>query len=91
MQRRTIRLACETCDRSDKNGITARELKACEAEGWTGVTREQTYAQSCKTYDDPADQPPGFDILAWYTHLGTCPKCQQAAEATEPVILPIQN
>jgi hypothetical protein len=76
MSQRRIRLACDHCDRSDKDGITAAELKQCKAEGWAGITRMQTYAQSIKTYDDPADAPPDSDVTAWYTHLATCPECQ---------------
>jgi hypothetical protein len=27
-------------------------------------------------YDNPAEAPAGYDVTAWYTHLGICPDCQ---------------
>ena len=73
--RRTIRLACMACDRSDFDGITSRELKKAIANGWTAVERYQTYPESCRTYDDPTKAPPGYSSLDWWTHLGWCPDC----------------
>jgi hypothetical protein len=78
MPRKTIRLACEMCSREDMDGITVRQLKECQDMGWTGIAREQTYAESVKTYDDPADAPPGYSVLDWYTHLGICPDCHKS-------------
>ncbi len=72
-----IRLACDACDRQDFDGITEAELAECEAQGWTGITEMQSYEQSMQTYDRPEDAPPGFDVTAWWTHLSTCPDCQQ--------------
>ena len=75
----TIRLACQDCDRQDKDNITAEQLEQCKAEGWTDIAEMQSYEQSCRTYDNPADAPEGYDVTAWYTHLGVCPDCQEAA------------
>lgn len=72
---RNVRLACDNCDRDDKDMITREKLKKCEKDGWQGIGRVQTYTQSCKTYDNPADAPPGYSILDWWTHMGTCPEC----------------
>ena len=73
----TIRLACSECSRDDKDGITPEQLDQCKAEGWTDIDEVQTFEESCRTYDDPADAPPGFDVTAWYTHLGICPDCRE--------------
>lgn len=78
---KTIRLACVDCDRSDKDGITADELSECVRLGWSGVRRYQSYEDSVRAYDDPADAPPGYSVLDWFTHLGTCPECVVAGEA----------
>jgi hypothetical protein len=75
----TIRLACLDCDRQDKDKITAEQLEQCKAEGWTDIAKTQSYEQSCRTYDNPADAPEGYDVTAWYTHLGVCPDCQEEA------------
>lgn len=69
---RKIRLACIGCDRQDFDGITPRELSQAIANGWRHVRREQTYAEACRTYDEP---PPGYSALDWWTHLGWCPDC----------------
>ena len=71
-----IRLACSECSRDDKNPITPEQLAQCKGEGWTDISEVQTFEESCRTYDNPADAPEGFDVTAWYTHLGTCPECQ---------------
>jgi hypothetical protein len=81
---KTIRLACDECDRDDMDGITYAELLAAKKAGWKGVIRVQTYAQSLKTYDHPADEPPGYSILDWMTHIGDCPECEAAKLATAP-------
>ncbi len=79
--RKTIRLACMTCDREDFDGITSDQLKQAIRDGWQEVDRVQTYAQSCKTYDDPRKAPPGFSASEWWTHLGTCPSCASVSES----------
>jgi hypothetical protein len=61
----TIRLACSACDRADKDNITPDQLEQCKAEGWTDITEVQTFEEACRTYDDPADEPAGYDIMAW--------------------------
>jgi hypothetical protein len=71
-----IRLACSNCDRSDRDCITEAQLAACQAEGWTDIDFFQTYEQSVTSSDNPADAPPGYDVTAWYTHLGLCPDCR---------------
>jgi hypothetical protein len=78
---KTIRLACVDCDRSDKDGITADELSECVRLGWAGVRRYQSYEDSVRAYDDPAEAPPGYSVLDWFTHLGTCPECVVTGEA----------
>jgi hypothetical protein len=72
-----IRLACAACDRDDMDGITPERLEQAKAEGWTGIEELQSYEDSIQTHDNPADAAPGFDVTAWYTHLGTCPDCQE--------------
>ncbi len=72
-----IRLACAACDRDDMDGITPERLEQAKAEGWTGIEEVQSYDDSMLTCDNPDDAPPGFDVTAWYTHLGTCPDCQE--------------
>jgi hypothetical protein len=44
----TIRLACSDCDRADKDNITPEQLEQCKAEGWTHISQEQTFEQSCR-------------------------------------------
>jgi hypothetical protein len=72
----TIRLACEECDRDDKDFITPQELEQCKAEGWTDINEVRSFEEATRTDDQPANQPEGCGILAWYTHLGICPECQ---------------
>ncbi len=67
-----IRLGCRNCDRDDMDLITAAQLRAAKKAGWQDVDRVQTFAQACRTYDDPADAPPGYSVLDWWTHLGIC-------------------
>ena len=71
-----IRLACDTCDREDKDGISEAELADLATKGWSGITFMQSHEQSIQTFD-PEDAPPGFDVTAWYTHVGTCPECNR--------------
>jgi hypothetical protein len=61
----TVRLACMNCDRNDHDFIAHVALAAAEAEFWKDISREQTYTQACKTYDDPAYEPPGFSVFHW--------------------------
>jgi hypothetical protein len=72
---RSVRLACDSCDRDDYDGISPAELAALIADGWVNVSEEQTHEEACKTYDDPRDEPPGYSVLDWHTHVGTCPDC----------------
>jgi NADH pyrophosphatase NudC (nudix superfamily) len=80
MARKTIRLACCECDRSDFDFITASELKQAMKNGWTDVERVQTYAEACKSYPDPNSVPPGRSVFDWWSHLGWCPECGQEKE-----------
>jgi hypothetical protein len=73
----TIRLACQDCDRQDKDPITPEQLEQCKAEGWADIDEVQSYEQSCRTYDNPDDAPAGYEVAAWYTHLGVCPECRK--------------
>jgi hypothetical protein len=72
-----IRLACASCDRDEMDGITPEQLEQAKAEGWMDIEEVQSYDDSMQTYDNPDDAPPGFDVTAWHTHLGTCPDCQE--------------
>jgi hypothetical protein len=78
--RRTIRLGCWECMRSDKDGITPAELKACELSGWQDIERRQTLRQSRQTFSSGRRPPKSFSILDWETHLGTCPECARESE-----------
>ena len=73
--RKTIRLACATCDRHDCNGISAAELKHAIKNGWKEVSRVQNYRESCKTCTNSDDAPRGYSVFEWWTHLGLCPEC----------------
>jgi hypothetical protein len=73
----TIRLACENCDRTDKDGITLEELEQCRTKGWTNIDEFQSYEAACTSYPNSAEAPSGFDVTAWYTHLGLCPDCRE--------------
>jgi hypothetical protein len=75
MQKKTIRLACIACDRNDFDGLTRAELRKAIKQGWKQVEREQTYRQARKTYDDIWDEPEGYAVGRWWTHLGYCPQC----------------
>jgi hypothetical protein len=72
-----IRLACAYCNREDMDGITQEQLEQCRTRGWTDITETQSYEESLRTYENPADAPPGFDVTAWYTHIGVCPDCRE--------------
>jgi hypothetical protein len=73
----TIRLACSECDRQDFDGISLEQLQQAKADGWSDISEMQSYEESCRTYENPADAPPGFDVTAWWTHLGVCPECNE--------------
>jgi hypothetical protein len=74
-----IRLACSACNRDDKDLITLEHLEQCKTEGWTDINEIQSFEESCRIYDNPTDAPKGYDVTAWYTHLGVCPDCQEEA------------
>ena len=65
---RTIRLACYTCDREDLDGI----LKI--PSDWIDVLDVQSHEESRRPVDFDDQTRAASE---WYTHLGTCPDCQQ--------------
>ena len=75
---RTIRLACYECDCDAFDGIPSLDVPL--ALGWEDIWELQTYEQSLAVYDDPDDAPPGYSVLDWMTHYGTCPKCVRLRE-----------
>lgn len=77
----TIRLACSVCDRDDMDGITPDQLAELLLDGWEDISAYQSFEDSCRTYDHPADEPPGYSVFDWFTHLGTCPECVVAQES----------
>jgi hypothetical protein len=77
MNSRTVRLACDSCDRDDKDMITPEQLEQCKAEAWTDIDEVRSFEEASRTYDSPADATEGHDATAWYTHLGICPECQE--------------
>lgn len=70
-----VRLACDNCDCDEYDGITEEQLAAVADAGWDGVSQVQTWEEAIKVYDDPAAEPPGYSVLDWWTHIGTCPDC----------------
>jgi len=76
----TIRLACSECSRDDMDGISQEQLDAAIRGGWGRVRQVQTYEESITVYDDPADAPPGYSVLDWFTHIGVCPECSKEGE-----------
>ena len=46
-----IRLACEQCDRDDKDYITPEQLEQCKAEGWMDINEVQSFEESTRTYE----------------------------------------
>lgn len=70
-----VRLACDCCSRDDFDGV--RVLPG----DWQDIRERQSLRDSLSVYDgrpgstddDPA--PRGYSVLAWWTHLGTCPEC----------------
>jgi hypothetical protein len=75
----TVRLTCRLWGRDDKDFITPEQLELCSRDGWRDIDEFQSFEEACQTYESPADQPPDFDILAWYTHTGICPECRDVA------------
>lgn len=75
-----IRLECSECFRDDMDGVTEVELQAAIAAGWQNVHEWQSYEDAITTYDDPADEPPGYSVLDWSTHVGLCPECAREEE-----------
>ncbi len=66
------RLACEGgCFREDFDGVRGLPTD------WKGVYEFQSLKDSLTYYDDPDDEPPGFNVMDWETHRGTCPRCQK--------------
>ncbi len=57
-----IRLACEQCDRDDKDFITPEQLEQCKAEGWADINEVRSFEEATRTCDQRADDPDGFDI-----------------------------
>lgn len=77
-----MRLACESCDRDDYDGITPAELKAL-LPTWGEIAQVQSYKESLRTITpEEASDKLGESVLDWYTHIGQCPECQRA-EAKE--------
>ena len=68
MTRRIIRLACNQCDRDDFDGVSKLP------HDWEDVTEVQSLKES-RTQVDDNDRM--LSPLDWYTHVGTCPDCQQ--------------
>lgn len=62
-----IRLACHHCDTDEYDGVT--EIPP----DWSDVDEIQSYEASLVPVEmnDSTRSP-----LEWYTHLGTCPDCQ---------------
>ena len=77
-----IRLECGNFGCAQHDGITPAQLNALKAIGWTGVRQVRSWSESVKTYDDPADEPPGYSVFDWETHVGLCPAC--SAKDREP-------
>jgi len=63
-----IRLACSSCDRDDFDG--AKRVP----KNWADVIRVQSWKESQRVN---ADGDRSFSSFEWYTHLGTCPECQE--------------
>ncbi len=74
-QRICIRLACIQCDREDFDHITSQQLRQAIKNGWKEVERVQSYQQACRTYENTSQEPAGFSVFEWWTHLGCCPEC----------------
>ncbi len=78
-ERGPYRLACQDCSREDFDGV--KELPT----DWGDIGEFQSLKASLSTYDEAGDpdEPPGFCVLDWYTHVGCCPECNsEANEAT---------
>jgi len=62
-----VHLACLFCDCNECDGVD--QIPAT----WFAVDEVQSYEDSIKEI-----VPHGDEALAWWTHLGVCPDCQQA-------------
>lgn len=71
----TVRLTCYECDIA-YDFITEEELAELK-KTWGHISEVQSFEKACKTYDKREDEPPGYSVLDWYTHLGVCPECVQ--------------
>lgn len=58
-----VRLACTLCHREDLDGITEARLAALS--DWDDIHAAQSYEDATADNGDSA----------WWTHLGTCPRC----------------
>jgi hypothetical protein len=72
------RVACDNCDRDDFDGV--KVLPDWGEDGDPGEV--QSLRAALSTYDEPGDPDPprGYCVLDWFTHLGTCPDCQDPPE-----------
>lgn len=68
-----IRLACNSCEREDFDGV--RLLPG----DWEDIGEVQSLQAALSVYDDTEEdpEPRGYSVLDWWTHLGTCPECQE--------------
>ncbi len=71
-----VRLGCMYCDRQDFDGISEQALKDAIAAGWEYVDQVQSPAEAAQTHP-LGDEPPGFSVFDWWTHLGICPDCRK--------------
>ena len=63
-----MRLACGSCDRDDFDFIERLP------DDWTDISEVQSYDASTQEVEfNNAGRSP----FQWYTHLGTCPECQE--------------
>ncbi len=65
-----FRLGCVECSRDDFDGV--KELPT----DWQDIQERQSLKQALSTYDEEAEEPPGYSVMDWETHIGLCPKCQ---------------
>jgi hypothetical protein len=71
-----VRLACHDCDIDHFDGITEDELADLIAKGeWQDIEEQRTYEEACRTYGPDEQEPPGWSVLEWFTHIGLCPDC----------------
>ncbi len=72
-----IRLACQSCDRDDKDFITPDQLAQCKAEGWADINEVGSFEEAIRRDEQRVDQSDGCVVLACFTQLGICPECQE--------------